>query len=31
MRAHRVLETVAEKAGWEKPIPKGEGRGIAQH
>ncbi len=31
MRARRVLETVAEKAVWGKPIPKGEGRGIAQH
>ncbi len=31
MRASRVLETVAEKAGWDKPIPKGEARGIAQH
>jgi isoquinoline 1-oxidoreductase beta subunit len=31
MRARRVLETVAEKAGWGKPIPKGNGRGIAQH
>lgn len=31
LRARRVLETVAEKAGWGKPIPKGEGRGIAQH
>jgi isoquinoline 1-oxidoreductase beta subunit len=30
-RATRVLETAAEKAGWGKPIPKGEGRGIAQH
>ncbi len=30
-RASRVLETVAEKAGWGKPIPKGQGRGIAQH
>ncbi len=30
-RASRVLETVAEKAGWGKPILKGEGRGIAQH
>ncbi len=30
-RATRVLETVAEKAGWGKPIPKGQGRGIAQH
>ncbi len=31
MRARRVLETVAEKAGWGKSIPKGQGRGIAQH
>jgi isoquinoline 1-oxidoreductase beta subunit len=31
MRARRVLEVVAEKAGWGKAIPKGEGRGIAQH
>lgn len=31
MRARRVLEVVAEKAGWGKPIPKGQGRGIAQH
>ena len=31
MRARRVLETVAEKAGWGKSIPKGKGRGIAQH
>lgn len=31
MRARRVLETVAEKAGWGKPLPKGKGRGIAQH
>lgn len=31
LRAHRVLETVAEKAGWGKPIARGEGRGIAQH
>jgi len=30
-RARRVLETVAEKAGWGKPIPTGQGRGIAQH
>ena len=30
MRASRVLQTVAEKAGWGKPIPKGEARGIAQ-
>jgi len=28
-RASRVLETVAEKAGWGKPIPQGQGRGIA--
>ena len=26
-----MLQTVAEKAGWGKPIPKGQGRGIAQH
>ncbi len=31
MRSRRVLETVAEKAGWGKPVPKGTGRGIAQH
>jgi len=31
MRPRRVLETVAEKAGWGKPITKGQGRGIAQH
>jgi isoquinoline 1-oxidoreductase beta subunit len=30
-RATRVLQTVAEKAGWGKPVPKGQGRGIAQH
>ena len=30
-RATRVLQTVAEKAGWGKPVPKGHGRGIAQH
>lgn len=30
-RASRVLQTVAEKAGWGKPVPKGIGRGIAQH
>ncbi len=30
-RATRVLQTVAEKAGWGKPIPAGQGRGIAQH
>ena len=31
MRATRVLETVAEKAGWGKPVPQGQARGIAQH
>jgi len=31
MRARRVLQTAAEKAGWGKPVPKGKGRGIAQH
>ena len=31
MRASRVLEVVAEKAGWSKPIPNGEASGIAQH
>jgi isoquinoline 1-oxidoreductase beta subunit len=25
------LETAAEKAGWGKPLTKGQGRGIAQH
>ena len=30
-RSRRVLETVAEKAGWGKPVPNGQGRGIAQH
>jgi isoquinoline 1-oxidoreductase beta subunit len=30
-RSRRVLETVAEKAGWGKPAPNGQGRGIAQH
>ncbi len=29
MRASRVLKEVAEKAGWGKPIPEGQGRGIA--
>jgi isoquinoline 1-oxidoreductase subunit beta len=28
-RASRVLETVAQKAGWGKPAPQGQGRGIA--
>ena len=27
----KVLETVAAKAGWGKPLPKGRGRGIAVH
>ena len=31
MRARRVLETVAEKGGWGKSAPQGQGRGIAQH
>ena len=31
MRPRRVLEIVAEKAGWGKPMAKGQGRGIAQH
>jgi len=31
MRASRVLETAAEKAGWGKSLAKGQGRGIAQH
>jgi isoquinoline 1-oxidoreductase beta subunit len=31
MRSRRVLETVAKKAGWGSPMPKGKGRGIAQH
>ncbi|MGZ3514360.1 MAG: molybdopterin cofactor-binding domain-containing protein [Syntrophales bacterium] len=31
MRPRRVLETVAEKAGWGNPVKKGQGRGIAQH
>lgn len=30
-RATRVLETVADMAGWGKPVPEGWGRGIAQH
>jgi len=28
-RLRRVLELVAEKAGWGRPLPKGHGRGIA--
>ena len=31
MRARRVVQTAAEKAGWGKAMPKGKGRGIAQH
>ena len=31
MRPRRVLQTAAEKAGWGKPLPRGKGRGIAQH
>jgi isoquinoline 1-oxidoreductase beta subunit len=30
-RHKRVLELVAEKAGWGKPLPEGRGRGIAVH
>src|SRR5207244_221017 len=30
-RHKRVLEFVAEKAGWGKPLPVGRGRGIAIH
>lgn len=30
-RHRRVLETVADKAGWGKPLPEGRGRGIAVH
>ena len=30
-RARRVLQTVAEKAGWGQSMPKGKGRGIAFH
>jgi isoquinoline 1-oxidoreductase subunit beta len=28
-RLRRILELVAEEAGWGKPLPKGHGRGIA--
>ncbi len=31
MRARRVVEVVAEKAGWGKAVPHGHARGIAQH
>jgi isoquinoline 1-oxidoreductase subunit beta len=30
-RHKRVLELVAEKAGWGKPLPEGRGRGVALH
>jgi isoquinoline 1-oxidoreductase beta subunit len=30
-RAQKVLQVAAEKAGWGKALPKGQGRGIAQH
>jgi isoquinoline 1-oxidoreductase beta subunit len=30
-RYKRVLEFVADKAGWGKPLPEGRGRGIAVH
>ena len=30
-RFKRVLQLVAEKSEWGKPLPKGEGRGIAAH
>ena len=30
-RHRKVLETVAEKSGWGKPMEKGTGRGIALH
>jgi len=30
-RARRVLQTAAEKAGWGKPLSKGQARGIAYH
>ncbi len=30
-RARRVLETAAEKAGWGKPLTRGQARGIAYH
>jgi isoquinoline 1-oxidoreductase subunit beta len=29
--AQRVLQFAAQKGGWGKPLPKGQGRGIAQH
>ncbi len=30
-RAQRVLQVAAEKAGWGKPLTKGQARGIAYH
>ena len=30
-RPRRVLEVVAEKAGWGRPLEHGQGRGIARH
>jgi isoquinoline 1-oxidoreductase beta subunit len=30
-RAQRVLQVAAEKAGWGKPVTKGQARGIAYH
>jgi isoquinoline 1-oxidoreductase beta subunit len=30
-RAQRALKTVAQKAKWGSPLPKGRARGIAQH
>jgi isoquinoline 1-oxidoreductase beta subunit len=30
-RARRVLEVAAEKAGWGKPLSRGQARGIAYH
>ncbi len=30
-RLRRVLELAALKSGWEKPLPKGKGRGIASY
>jgi isoquinoline 1-oxidoreductase beta subunit len=30
-RARRVLQTAADKAGWGKPLSKGQARGIAYH
>ncbi|MBI5445839.1 MAG: xanthine dehydrogenase family protein molybdopterin-binding subunit [Deltaproteobacteria bacterium] len=30
-RSRRVLNLVAEKSGWGKPLAKGQARGVAQH